>query len=178
MGLAMVHGIVGSMDGEISVASQLGEGTTFRILLPLADDTGVEESRCTDEAVPGQGRILLVDDEEDLVTINSQFLEELGYKVTGTSNSRIALDLFMRAPNEYDLVITDQTMPALTGTQLAEAIHAEYPEIPIILCTGYTERVRHLSPGQFGIHKILMKPFELVELSQVVNSILDNKHSS
>lgn len=178
MGLAMVHGIVGSMDGEIRVTSQLGEGTTFRILLPLADDTGVEENRCTDEAVPGQGRILLVDDEEDLVAINSQFLEDLGYKVTGTSNSRAALDLFMRAPNEYDLVITDQTMPALTGTQLAEAIHAECPEMPIILCTGYTERIRHLSPGQFGIRKILMKPFELVEFSQVVKSILDNKHSS
>ncbi len=168
----------GAQGGAISVRSKHGEGTTFTVLLPLVDHTGPEEAGTAETehlegTAPGQGRILLVDDDADIVTINAESLENLGYKVACTSSSRAALALFMRAPGAFDLVVTDQTMPELTGDKLAEAIHAERPEMPIILCTGYAERIRHLRPGQFGIHTILLKPFGLGEFTRAVRDILE-----
>ncbi len=174
MGLAMVHGIVASMGGEISVRSTPGQGTSFKILLPKLDQAGEaqEQVPATPESPRGQGRILLVDDDNDILAIGTEFLEGLGYQVTATADSREALGLF-RSPESFDLVVTDQTMPGLTGERLAEAIHAECPELPIILCTGYSERIRHLNPSQLGIRKILIKPFELADLSLAVRESLE-----
>jgi CheY-like chemotaxis protein/two-component sensor histidine kinase len=174
MGLAMVHGIVGSMGGEITARSELGEGATFTLLLPLAGKAKQEEAGEEEAAVTGQGRILLVDDEEDLVAINTQLLEDLGYKVTGLTDSRTALKAVASTPDAFDLIVTDQTMPGLTGAKLAEAVYAIRPDLPVILCTGYSEVLRSIREGQHGIRKIMLKPFELAEFSRIVREVLDN----
>lgn len=174
MGLAMVHGIVGSMGGEITARSELGEGATFTLLLPLAGKARQEEAGEEEAAVTGQGRILLVDDEEDLVAINTQLLEDLGYKVTGLTDSRTALKAVASTPDAFDLIVTDQTMPGLTGAKLAEAVYAIRPDLPVILCTGYSEVLRSIREGQHGIRKIMLKPFELAEFSRIVREVLDN----
>ncbi|UZP67875.1 transporter substrate-binding domain-containing protein [Desulfovibrio mangrovi] len=173
MGLAMVHGIIGSMGGEITARSKEGKGTAFTLLLPLAGKADAEVAGEEEAAVHGQGRILLVDDEEDLVAINSQLLEDLGYKVTGLTDSRAALERVAATPDAFDLIVTDQTMPGLTGSKLAESVYAIRPDLPVILCTGYSEALRSIREGQHGIRKIMLKPFELAEFSRIVREVLD-----
>jgi len=172
MGLSMVHGIVGTMHGEITVASDPGRGTTFDIFLPKAQGAPHETVKRRDEVVPGRGRILFVDDEADMVNVGEQMLGDLGYTVTGVNDSLDAVDVFRRAPADFDLIITDQTMPYLTGDRLAKTVHAIRPDIPIILCTGYSVSLENIREGEHGIRAILMKPFTAAELSKAVDRAL------
>ncbi|WP_461210227.1 PAS domain S-box protein [Desulfocurvus sp. DL9XJH121] len=172
MGLSMVHGIVGSMGGQITVDSKPGQGTTFDIYLPEAEGAADEADEEQGEIVTGRGRILFVDDEEDVVNVGEQMLTDLGYTVTGVPDALAALDVFRRSPRDFDLIITDQTMPHLTGHRLAKAAHAVRPDLPIILCSGFSSALRDIRTGDHGIRAILTKPFSMAELSVSVAEAL------
>jgi len=174
MGLSMVHGIVGSLGGSISVKSKPGHGTTFNILLPEAQGSTKQMTERQGEMVSGRGKILLVDDDTDLVNVGEQMLGDLGYTVTGVNDSLDAIDIFRRNPQDFDLVITDQTMPHLTGDRLAKTVHSIRPDLPIILYSGFSSSLKHIEKGEHGIREILMKPFAMAELSRAVDRALQN----
>ena len=175
MGLSMVHGIITSMRGHISVNSTFGVGSRFEILLPFNKGQEEEQQVTPKLSADGNGHILIVDDEDDLVQVFSAALKDLGYEVTAVSRSPEALAMFQSNPDGYDLVITDQTMPNMTGDKLASAIYAIRPEVPIVLCSGYFDALDSITEGKNGIRRVLPKPFELRELISTVQILLRKK---
>ncbi|MDJ0857347.1 MAG: PAS domain S-box protein [Desulfobacterales bacterium] len=175
MGLSMVHGIVRNHNGFIDVASTVGEGTTFGLYLPQilhTDETSITE---TTNFIPlGNERLLLVDDEEQLLDMQSQMLERLGYEVTATSSSVEALSLFCQNPEDFDLMITDQTMPNLTGGELAAQVLHIREDLPIILCTGFSESLSPEAAAEIGIRHYLHKPIPLKSLARTVRIVLND----
>jgi PAS domain S-box-containing protein len=174
MGLAVVHGIVKSHGGAITVESNVGRGTRFDIFLPAIPQVAQEENIISESLPTGSERILYVDDEQALAEIGKQMLERLGYRVTTRSNSLDALSDFISQPYRFDLVITDMTMPHLTGFELARKLLKIRPQVPIILCTGYSEQVSNLQAEAHGIKGYLMKPLQMQELAVKIREILDN----
>ena len=175
LGLAVAHAIVKNHGGVITVASKIDEGTTFQVFLPVYD-IEVETEIETDRKLPkGNERILLVDDEENLVETIRSLLERLGYRVTDRSRSVEALKEFRNNPKAYDLVITDMTMPHMTGDQLAKEILGLRPDIPVILCTGFSERMDNQVAKDIGIRKLLIKPIMLSELANTIRQVIDGK---
>ncbi len=175
LGLSVVYGIIKSLEGTITATSKPGEGTTFEILLPRVEESEFVIEREIAERIPtGHERILLVDDEETLVEMAQSLLENLGYQVTGVSDSMKALDLFRQNPDGYDLIITDQTMPAMTGCAFAREVKKKREDIPIILCTGLMEAVAEDQARQTGVQEFLMKPYVVGELSRTVRNVLDS----
>lgn len=173
MGLAMVHGIVSRQGGSITVESAIGEGSVFRVQLPIAQkETVVEQILSLGDLQGGAGRILLVDDEEQVVQVTGEILQSLGYKVVGRTVSQDALQLFSRTPEAFDLVITDLTMPGLTGLELSEGLKKLRPDIPIILFTGYSDQVSKDDAYAAGIDEYCMKPISMRELATVVGRFL------
>lgn len=173
LGLALVHGIVENCGGGIIVATEAGKGTTFQILLPLMQ---AEEEGYSEPVKPmsgGKERILLVDDEPDIVMAAQIILKRLGYEVTGLTNAQDALATFGTTPYKFDLVITDLTMPHLTGLDLAYEILALRPDIPIIACTGYGESVTLEKARALGIREILLKPLIPAQLAEKIRQLLD-----
>ncbi len=139
LGLAVVHGIVTSHNGHLTVESKPGEGTTFKIYFPLVPVKVFDRKKSLGVKLPGGSeRVFLIDDEIDIVQVNRQMLERLGYQVAAYVDSRTALADFDAAPEKVDLLITDLTMPGLTGDQVVRAVHARRPELPIIMCTGFS----------------------------------------
>ncbi len=175
LGLSVVYGIIKSLDGGIKASSKPGEGTTFEIYLPRVESECVIETEIAERIPTGHERILLVDDEETLVEMAQALLENLGYQVTGVSDSVRALELFSQSPEGYDLIITDQTMPAMTGCTFAREVKKHREDIPIILCTGLMEAVSEQQARQTGILAFLMKPYVVGELSRTVRKILDSQ---
>lgn len=172
MGLAVVHGIVTSHGGDITVYSKLAKGTTFNVYLPVTDEamlTGVEKTTPVRE---GAGRILLVDDDPGLVEMSKLMLESLGYYVVAHTNSQSALETFRTGPDLFDIVITDQTMPLMTGQKLGAMIKEIRPNIPILLCTGFSENINEDNFKEQGIDAFMMKPIIRNELSQTVHNLL------
>jgi PAS domain S-box-containing protein len=176
LGLSVVYGIVKDQGGWIDVRSSPGRGAVFEVFLPEAIPGGSQEFRSSEEP-GGHERILFVDDEESIVHMGEKMLKSLGYEVTSRSGSIDALDIVRVDPQEYDLVITDATMPDMTGLQLAEQIHEIRPELPIILCTGYSELVNEAVVGQYGIRCFMMKPFSKVDLAMAVRRTLDTSRA-
>jgi PAS domain S-box-containing protein len=173
MGLSVVHGIVKSYGGEITVTSQMGRGSTFRVFLPMVKGEEKPAPVVCSPLPTGTGRILCVDDEPMLVDLLKAELGRLGYDVTARNSSVEALELFQAHPEQFDLVITDQTMPHLTGMQLAHELRRLRPDVPIIICTGYSDKVSEEKIEQAGIKKMLMKPVDLRQLVEVVRGVLD-----
>lgn len=175
MGLAVVHGIVTSYAGAITVASTPGQGTTIAMYLPRLDCAG-EATEPTEEALAhGQGAILFVDDEAALAHMAQEMLQRLGYASEVYTSSRAALVAFQAAPQHFDLVITDQTMPDLTGDALTRALRQIRPDIPIILCTGFSHTVTAEKAAALGVDAFLMKPLLLQDLSLAIQRVLASR---
>jgi CheY-like chemotaxis protein len=174
LGLSVVHGIVNSHHGRISVKSETGKGTTFSILFPAVNKRETPyEPKKLQELATGNERILFVDDEDSMVELNQQRLERLGYGVTGVGDPMEALALFRSEPKSFDLIITDMTMPHLTGDKLAQEILKIRPDTPIILCTGYSDKISEENVREFGIRKYIEKPIEMETLAKAVREVLD-----
>jgi len=177
MGLAIIHGIAKSSKGFVSYNSQPDEGTVFHVYLPVIQDPAVLEI----QPVPfqmtqlGNERILFIDDEEILAEMGQTMLERLGYRVTVRSNSIEALSTFQDEPDQFDLVITDQTMPGMTGSDLARRILQIRPEMPIILCTGYSTIISEEKARNFGIKGFAMKPLAKKYLADLIRKVLDGE---
>jgi two-component system, cell cycle sensor histidine kinase and response regulator CckA len=174
LGLAMVHGIVKRHKGAIEVRSEPGRGSSFHIYLPKIQSKAAGEVQEPSELLRGTETILLIDDEEALVDVGQKMLQSLGYEVTIKTSSTEALKLFAERPDSFDLVITDYTMPRMTGSDLAREMIRIRPDIPIILSTGFTERITPEKANELGIREFLMKPLSIRELARVVRRSLDN----
>jgi PAS domain S-box-containing protein len=173
LGLAVVHGIVTALDGAILVQSNLTTGTTFEVLLPRVSSdysSQVEEDRY----VPiGRGeRVLVVDDEPGVLKMNQEILERLGYRVQACNSSSEALNLFEKEPHAWDIVVTDQTMPKLTGVALATRILERRPELPIIIATGYSEELDLERAQALGMRGFLQKPYNRQALARAMHDLL------
>jgi PAS domain S-box-containing protein len=173
LGLSVVHGIVKSMGGEISVSSKPNKGARFEILLPQVDFKHHHKTPAPNNIPGGSECILFVDDEINLVSIGQEILANLGYAVVTCVSSEEALGLFRERPQRFDLVITDQTMPGMPGNILAKEIRALRPDIPIILCTGYSETSLNTGELPASIDRIVLKPFYMDELARLIREVLD-----
>lgn len=179
MGLAVVHGIVKSCSGEILVRSTPGTGAAFDLYFPLLSETAGEEN--SDAPAPlsrGNERILFVDDEPHIAELGTLLLEGLGYQVTSLTSGGEALALFQKDPQAFDLVITDQSMPQMTGCQLSEKLRALRADIPVILCTGYSSVIAADTARAKGINAFMYKPCDREMLARKIRSLLDNKEST
>ncbi|RJP79591.1 MAG: PAS domain-containing sensor histidine kinase [Desulfobacteraceae bacterium] len=173
LGLSVVHGIVLKHRGNITVKSMPGQGSSFRILLPAVNgDTDIVHSE-QKFMENGKGKtILFVDDEEALIDAGQRMLRRLGYHVTSTSNPAEALMIFREQPEFFDLVITDMTMPHQTGAELARKMLAIRPDIPIVLCTGFNEKVSPEKARKLGIQGYIMKPYTQQEVSRKLRELI------
>ena len=173
LGLSVVYGIVKGFGGTVTVRSELGVGSIFSVYLPAIANT-VEASLGVHVSIPkGNERILFVDDEETLTTMWCDILDSLGYKVTVAPESVNALEIFRDTPDRFDLVITDMTMPGMTGMDLSEEILKLRPGMPIILCTGFNELVTEEKAKAMGIRAFAMKPVNLRDLAVLIRKVLE-----
>ncbi|HIJ79359.1 MAG: PAS domain S-box protein [Desulfobulbaceae bacterium] len=173
LGLSLVHGIVKNIGGEITVTSEPGAGTTFYLYLPRIDiKTKNEDQQSPPAIIGGNEHILIVDDEEAVVIMEKKLLERLGYKVTACNDSRAALQTFMADPEQFDLVISDMTMPFMTGKELAGKILAAHPDMPIIICTGFSENLNKEEMMAMGIKALTMKPISREEFTETIRHAL------
>jgi PAS domain S-box-containing protein len=175
LGLSVVHGIVESYGGKITAHSALGKGSTFTIFFPITKMSTANHSHASEKLPMGSERILLLDDEVAIARMGSQMLASLGYSVTERTSSIEALELFRTRPNDFDLVITDMTMPNLTGDQLAVELMKIRPDIPVILCTGYSKKLSDETVRELGIKALAHKPIVMSDLSKIIRTVLDKK---
>jgi PAS domain S-box-containing protein len=173
MGLAVVHGIVETHNGRIEVNSTPGKGTAFEIFFRSIDAAPVVEVPASNTLPHGGETILFVDDEKSIVKLNKARLERLGYQVIGTADPFEALDLFHHKSIQFDLVITDMTMPNMMGDELAAEMMKIRPDIPIILCTGFSGRISEEQALEKGIRAFVMKPLELKDIAETIRNVLD-----
>jgi len=174
MGLAIVHGIVKSYAGFVTCSSQPGKGTMVEVFLPLVDEGSVEVAEPEEPLVGGKESILFVDDEPHLAEMGKNMLERLGYRVTIESNSLDAMAAFLHDPNRFDLVVTDQTMPGLTGLDMARRMLMLRPGLPIILCTGYSTLVSEEKARATGIRGFAMKPLAKRDIALLIRRVLSS----
>ena len=173
MGLAMSHGIVEGYGGKITVDSALGEGTTFKIYLPVSRRRKIHRQYEPEQLPEGTERILFIDDEAPIAKMGSQGLERLGYNVTIRTSSVEGLELFKTKPNDFDIVITDMTMPNITGDKLSVELLKIRPDIPVILCSGYSKKISDDTVLNIGIKAFAYKPIVKADLAKIVRKVLD-----
>ncbi len=176
LGLAVVHGIVKSLHGEIIPQSTVGKGSSFSVYLPkfIKKHKGADMKTLSMDQLNGDERILLIDDEEPILNIVGQILSRSGYKVTAHNMSTDALERFKKSPYDFDLVITDMTMPEMTGEKIVTEMKKVRPEIPVILCTGFSEKIANGMVSAVMPDKILMKPAGKDNLLKSIRYLLDN----
>ena len=173
LGLSVIHGIMRAHDGTVSAESEVGKGSTFRVFFPITEDREDQKRQPAKPLPTGRERILFVDDESVLVEIAGQMLKHLGYRAECVTDSVEALRLFTKSPEDFDLVITDMTMPQMTGDVLAREILKVKPGMPIIMATGFSELMTEEKAKRAGIHDFLMKPLVVRELAGTIRRVLD-----
>jgi CheY-like chemotaxis protein len=178
LGLAVVHGIVRKSGGAIQVESEVGRGSVFHILLPRVDQSIAQQPEQLGVPVGGTERVLFVDDEKMLAGIGQQMLKRLGYDVIARTSPLEALELFKAKPDHFDLVITDQTMPGMTGDALARELMRLRPGLPVIICTGYSQSIDEKKAFEMGIRGFVMKPILIHSLSKAIRNALDVPRST
>ena len=173
MGLSMVYGIIREMKGVITVESEPGQGAAFQILLPVSkDETTVRPGESAPSLLKGKGRILLVDDESQIIRWTTLILMKLGYEVEAFETGAQALDAFQKTPDSFDLVLTDLAMPVMDGLTLAKQITTQRPDIPVVLCTGFSENLETDILKKSGVSALVMKPMIANELSTAVHNAM------
>ena len=178
MGLAVVHGIVTGLKGTILVDSELGKGTQFQIIVPRLEQAVKEQLEATPDYRGGTEGILFVDDDADIVQLADRMLSRLGYKVMATTHSPEALQWFRSDPARFQLVVTDQMMPGLRGTDLAKEIALISADVPIVLCTGYGETVDPEYARAVGVREFVNKPLIMREFTELIRRVLDEVRRS
>jgi PAS domain S-box-containing protein len=172
MGLPVVVGIVKSHGGYITFNSELGKGSTFNVFFPRVQDEIRPETILAESIPTGNERILLIDDEEAQLQSVRHMLERLGYDVLARPDSEEALDNFQANPEGFDLIITDQAMPKMTGEKLAESVLRIRPDVPVILCTGFSEVIDADKAKAMGVREFVMKPFTVKEMAETIRKVL------
>ncbi len=172
MGLSVVHGIVQNHGGTVTVESEIGKGSCFSIFLPITSPADPLPAPAEDPEPVGHEQVLMVDDEPILAALGRDLLGALGYRVKICTDPRKALQLVEEHPDHFDLVITDQTMPHLTGAELTEKLLAIRPELPVIICTGYSDLINKKNYRNCGARRLLNKPLEKDQLARVIREIL------
>jgi PAS domain S-box-containing protein len=175
LGLSVVYGIVKGYGGAVIAQSEVGSGSIFSVYLPVVEYIAEAKTKDSELCHGGSERILFVDDEEILVKLWCDILEDLGYAVTATTNSSEALELFRRQPDQFDLVITDMTMPGMTGIDLSRVMLELRPDIPVILCTGFNELVTEENAKAIGIREFAMKPLNRKRIATIIRKALNKK---
>ena len=180
MGLAVVYGVVKGCGGTVQVESEEGKGSTFVVLLPRVDVSDEKEEKSEEEPAlrTAKERVLFVDDEAIIAETAKTMLERFGYRVTVETSSLRALKLFKEAPQKFDLVITDQTMPDMTGIALAGKLLKLRKDLPVVLCTGYSETISPDQAKEAGIREFLMKPITRGEMVRVIQKVLDQEEGT
>jgi signal transduction histidine kinase/ActR/RegA family two-component response regulator len=173
LGLSVVHGIINNYGGAIVVDSIPGKGTTFMIYLPKYGDDALESDKSDKKPLKGDEYILFVDDEPEITFMGKKMLENLGYKVTISSNSVSALEEFKRDPDRYSLLVTDQSMPEISGTELAIMMKEIRPGLRVIIITGYADNLSDESLSESGISEVILKPMILDDFSKIIRRVLD-----
>jgi two-component system cell cycle sensor histidine kinase/response regulator CckA len=174
LGLSVVQGIVKELKGEITVTSEVGRGSTFTVYLPILEKKIELKPEAVEVLPVGKESILLVDDEAPITNMGKQMLEGIGYSVTTRTSSTEALKLFRSRSDDFDLVLTDMTMPNMTGDQLAIELIKLRSDIPVILCTGYSKKITEKKAAEIGIKAFVMKPFVRSELAKTIRNVLDH----
>jgi two-component system, cell cycle sensor histidine kinase and response regulator CckA len=175
MGLAVVHGIVTAHNGKIRVESVQGKGTSIRIAFPVVNEQPENEKESSGTLFGGNEKLLIVDDEKSIITLLSYLFERLGYTVTSKTDPVEAYKVFENDPRGFDLMITDMTMPNMTGFDLTGKIKALRADIPVILCTGYSDLIDEQKAIEAGIARYIMKPLAIYNVAETVRRVLDNR---
>lgn len=173
LGLSIIHGIVKNYGGEIDVKSAPGEGAAFYVYLPFIKAEISTHTESNMEIPRGNEHILFVDDEEPVVNVNRKILQRLGYSVETITDPVIALEMFKEEPFAYDLVVTDMTMPRMTGKELVYEIKKIRPDLPIIICTGFSDKIDEKIAGEIGVDGYIIKPVTRNEIAQIIRNVLD-----
>ena len=177
MGLALVHGTVKSHGGFIDVHSEPNKGTAFHIFFPSIKEGVISSAEIQDNIPGGSERILFVDDEQGIVDVIKPMLQRLGYQVISKNNGLEAMDIFRKDPKAFDLIIADQTMPKMTGVELSKELLKIQPDLPIILCTGYSEVITKDDAKAIGIREFLIKPIIMSKMARTIREVLEEKRS-
>jgi len=173
----VVHGIISTLQGIITVESEVDKGSTFHLFLPLIEQAAEQVTTSSDPLPRGTETIMFVDDEPGIVAMANQMLTSLGYQVTTASRAKDALAIFKQEPKRFDLIITDQIMPGITGMEMIREMHAIRRDLPALLCTGFSKTVSDQDLLAEGIHEILMKPIVLRQTAEAIRNALDGAKS-
>jgi signal transduction histidine kinase len=175
LGLSVVHGIVKNSGGEITVQSERNKGSQFKLFFPVVVSEAVADAPTAELPEGGREHVIFIDDELPLIEIGAMMLEKLGYQVSAFRDAKAALNVFKARPDDFDLVITDMTMPGLTGNQLIRELLQIRPGLPVILCTGFSAELTEEKASQLGVKAFLMKPFVFRDLAATIRHVLDNR---
>ena len=176
LGLSVVHGIVSNYNGSIVVESEPGKGSTFMIYLPQHSEEFVPEKDLPQKVKKGHGSILFVDDEKEITFMGKRMLESIGYSVDIKTDSQAALQDFKKDPNKYDLLVTDQAMPKMIGTELIRKVKQIRPDLKCIVITGYQDSIPRNAINQYDIADIISKPLILSEFSELIRKVLNQRN--